>query len=67
MNYPICSGLAARDEDSQKEEQNGKLGDEYDGYIGDLDAVRNLARAMLRYPSRGQWGISNGPSSILSD
>lgn len=42
LYYPVCSSFAAGDEYSQKEKQNGKLGDEYYGYIGDLDAVRNL-------------------------
>ena len=47
LYYPVCSRLAVGDEDSQKKKQNGKLGDEYYGYIGDLDAVRNLIQSVF--------------------
>ena len=49
MDYPVCARPAAGDEYSQEEEQDGKLGDEYYRYIGDLDAVCNLARAAIRF------------------
>ena len=49
MDYPICARAAAGDEYSQEEEQDGKLSDEYYRYVGDLDAVCNLARAVVRF------------------
>lgn len=49
MDYPVCARAAAGDEDSQEEEQDGKLGDEYYRYIGDFDAVCNLAQAVIRF------------------
>ena len=49
LDYPVCSSLAAGDEYSSKEKENGKFSDEYCGYIGDLDAVRNLKQAGFRY------------------
>ena len=47
LYYPVCSSLAAGDEYSEKEKQDGKLSDEYYGYVGDLDAVRNLTWTMF--------------------
>ena len=47
LYYPVCSSLAAGDEYSEKEKQNGQLGDEDYRDIGDLDAVRNLDRTIL--------------------
>ena len=49
MDYPVCARAAAGDEYSQEEEQDGKLGDEYYRYIGDLNAVCNLAQAVIRF------------------
>ena len=43
LNYPVRSSFTARDEDSKKQKQNGKLRNEDDGDVGDLDSVRNLA------------------------
>ena len=49
LDYPVCARPAAGDEYSQEEEQDGKLGDKDYRYIGDLDAICNLAQTVIRF------------------